>query len=105
MFPIKTKIQGVTKRCGQTLGTSSMYENKEICSYQHVSRNISFMSYSWKSTLIILVQISSTRFNAGLDMSRHGLHCPFRDVDVDIFSCFSICDQSLSALFTYILYN
>jgi hypothetical protein len=33
-------IQGVTERCGQTLGTSSTHQNKKKCSYQHVSGNI-----------------------------------------------------------------
>jgi hypothetical protein len=37
---IHTHIQGVTERCGQTLGTSSTYQNKKKCPYQHVSGNI-----------------------------------------------------------------
>jgi hypothetical protein len=33
-------VRGVTERCGQTLGTSSTYQNKKKCPYQHVSGNI-----------------------------------------------------------------
>jgi hypothetical protein len=35
-------IQDAVERCGQTLGTSSAYQNKKKCLYQHVPRNIWF---------------------------------------------------------------
>jgi hypothetical protein len=34
-----TTIQSVSQSCGQTLGTSSTYQNKKKCPYQHVPRN------------------------------------------------------------------
>jgi hypothetical protein len=33
-------IQGVTEKCGHTLGTSSAYQNMGTCPYRHVSGNI-----------------------------------------------------------------
>jgi hypothetical protein len=33
-------IQGVTERCGQTLGMSSTYQNKKKCPYQHMYGSI-----------------------------------------------------------------
>jgi hypothetical protein len=36
----KYYIQSATVSCGQTWGTSSTYQNKKKCPYQHVSGNI-----------------------------------------------------------------
>jgi hypothetical protein len=42
-------IQDVIERCGQTLSTSSTYQNKKKCPYQYVFGNIYFVSYSRKN--------------------------------------------------------
>jgi hypothetical protein len=40
MFSFVYGVQDVTERCGQTLGTSSTYQNKKKCPHEHVSGDI-----------------------------------------------------------------
>jgi hypothetical protein len=49
---------------------------------EHVYGNISFENYSWKSTFIQVLKMSSMRFNARLCTSHHGPLHPFKDGDV-----------------------
>jgi hypothetical protein len=40
MVVITIFVQTVNERCGQTLGTSSTYQNKKKYPYKHVSGNV-----------------------------------------------------------------
>jgi hypothetical protein len=50
-------IQDITERYEQTLGTSFIYQNKATCVHQRVSRSISFVGCSGKSTFVISAHI------------------------------------------------
>jgi hypothetical protein len=46
-------IRRVTERCGQILGTSCTCQNNKKYPYQHVSGNISFVSYNYENAIIV----------------------------------------------------
>jgi hypothetical protein len=53
-------IESVIEICEQILGMSFTYQNKKSCSDQHVSGNIKFISYGWKSAQNVLHEIQWT---------------------------------------------